>query len=578
MSEPIPTVDDPAATGTTEPAVESTVGSTPITRMIALIITLAPAVMIGIGGWIHRWTDEDAFINFRIVDQVMAGHGPVFNAGERIETYTSTLWLAVLVAGRTLFGWAMGLEWISVLLGLAAAVAAFVIAARASRALHRPGEIVVPIGLIVVAGIPVMWDFATSGLEMSLVWLWIACCWLALTRLVTTSEPTARARRWSLIALGLGPLVRPELGLMVIVFLIAWFLLATPRRVVHDLAIAFAIPVAYQIFRMGFFASLVPSTALAKDSSGLHVGQGWRYFSDLVSTYWLWIPLVMILIIVVVRGVEFPDRRRIIVSGALLAAAGVSAGYMIATGGDYMHGRLLLPAVFAVALPASVGIDPARWRHHAARRLAPVAIAFVWVIVVIAGVRYPAPEQTFGLTDIADWRLVLHKQMFHTPDKGITIAPQEIHRNYADGWRGFMRVLDKQPRPGKDPQRLVVVLGSIGVPARVMGPDVYIVDIGGLAEPLAARTEPIPNRPAGHRKQVDDQWYDARFGVGGTDARTVAARQALQCQPIKGLLDSVTEPLTPGRFFSNIWHAPQYTVLTIPKNPIAAAKKFCPKK
>ena len=574
-----PTEDAAASSpaSTAEPH-DSTQTNRSTTRVVALILTWLPAVMIGIGGWVHRWTDEDAFINFRIVDQVMAGHGPVFNAGERIETYTSTLWLALLVVGRTLFGWAMGLEWISVLLGLAAAVGAFLIAARASRAMHRPGEVVVPIGLIVVGAIPVMWDFATSGLEMSLVWLWIACCWWALTRVAATPELTGRARRWSLIALGLGPLVRPELGLMVIVFLIAWFLLAAPRRVFHDVAVAFAIPVAYQIFRMGYFASLVPSTALAKDSSGLHVSQGWQYFTDLVGTYALWIPFAVVLVVVVVRGLEFPERRRLIASGALLIAAGASAGYMIATGGDYMHGRLLLPAVFAAAVPASVGIDPTRWREHVVRRLVPVAVALVWAVVVIAGVRYPAPKQTFGLTDIADWRLVLHKQMFHTPDKGITIAPQAIHRNYENGWRGFMRVLDTKPRAGKDPNRLVVVLGSIGVPARVMGHDVYVVDIGGLAEPLAARTNPIPNRPAGHRKQVDDQWYDARFGVGGTDARTVAARAALRCQPIKGLLDGVTDPLTPGRFLSNLWHAPEYTLMKIPKNPIAAEKKFCPKK
>ena len=32
--------------------------------------------MIAIGGWSHRWMDEDTFINFRIVDQIFAGHGP----------------------------------------------------------------------------------------------------------------------------------------------------------------------------------------------------------------------------------------------------------------------------------------------------------------------------------------------------------------------------------------------------------------------------------------------------------------------------------------------------------------------
>jgi len=41
--------------------------------------------------------DEDAFINLRVIDQIFAGHGPVFNAGERVEPATSALWVFVLV-------------------------------------------------------------------------------------------------------------------------------------------------------------------------------------------------------------------------------------------------------------------------------------------------------------------------------------------------------------------------------------------------------------------------------------------------------------------------------------------------
>jgi len=63
-----------------------------------------PALMIAVGGWQHRWMDEDAFINLRIIDQIFAGHGPVFNAGERVEAATSTIWIGVLVIGRLLFG------------------------------------------------------------------------------------------------------------------------------------------------------------------------------------------------------------------------------------------------------------------------------------------------------------------------------------------------------------------------------------------------------------------------------------------------------------------------------------------
>ena len=78
-----------------------------------------PALIIAVGGWQHRWMDEDAFINLRIVDQIFAGHGPVFNAGERVEASTSTLWIVVLVVGRALFGVFTSMEWIALLASLA---------------------------------------------------------------------------------------------------------------------------------------------------------------------------------------------------------------------------------------------------------------------------------------------------------------------------------------------------------------------------------------------------------------------------------------------------------------------------
>ena len=43
------------------------------------------------------WVSEDAFITFRAVDQLLAGHGPVWNLGERVQVYTHPLWYGLLV-------------------------------------------------------------------------------------------------------------------------------------------------------------------------------------------------------------------------------------------------------------------------------------------------------------------------------------------------------------------------------------------------------------------------------------------------------------------------------------------------
>src|SRR4029077_10770239 len=85
----------------------------PAHRLLTRAPTYLPALIIAVGGWQHRWMDEDAFINLRVIDQIFAGHGPVFNAGERVEAATSTVWLAVLVVARLVFGAFASMEWIT---------------------------------------------------------------------------------------------------------------------------------------------------------------------------------------------------------------------------------------------------------------------------------------------------------------------------------------------------------------------------------------------------------------------------------------------------------------------------------
>ena len=52
-------------------------------------------------------------------------------------------------------------------------------------------------------------------------------------------------------------------------------------------------------------------------------------------------------------AVDARDARANVVVGTLVAAGVLHATYIIVTGGDYMHGRLLLPALFAVAAPGT---------------------------------------------------------------------------------------------------------------------------------------------------------------------------------------------------------------------------------
>ena len=118
---------------------------------------------------------------------------------------------------------------------------------------------------------------------------------------------------------------------------------------------------------MGYYAMVVPNTALAKDAGGLHLSQGWAYLDDFVSPYRLWVTALLIVATIVASALpRGRDRRIAFATAAMLVAALVDVLYIVAIGGDYMHGRLLLPAFFALGLPASLAV-PAR-RGVPARR------------------------------------------------------------------------------------------------------------------------------------------------------------------------------------------------------------------
>lgn len=216
---------------------------------IALFLALA---------WAHRFSVDDAFINYRVVHQVEGGHGPVFNIGERVEVTTSALWLAALVAADELSP--LRLEWTALVVevalgaaGLAAAMAGAVRFAEPHEAAPRACRTIVPVGALAYLAPVAAWDFATGGLETGLVLAWIGTSFWAGVSLLAPraareppptdpSDPTGPApapipaagrprRRWRLAGaaalVGSGVLVRPDLivvcaGLAVPVGVAAW--------------------------------------------------------------------------------------------------------------------------------------------------------------------------------------------------------------------------------------------------------------------------------------------------------------------------------------------------------------------
>ncbi len=152
--------------------------------------------------------------------------------------------------------------------------------------------------------------------------------------------------------LGLGPLVRPDLTIMSVVAVVVVLVVRRLRgaSLAWFLVGALALPVLSELFRMGYYGILVPNTALAKDSGGTYWSDGWNYLVDLVAPYWLWVPLLA----VAATAVLLLRRTRwttTVVALALPVAGALHALYIVKSGGDYLHARLLMPSVFALLAP-----------------------------------------------------------------------------------------------------------------------------------------------------------------------------------------------------------------------------------
>lgn len=583
------------------------------------MVLLAPSALLLERAWDRRWTTDDGFINFRVVRMVLEGHGPVYNVGERVEATTSTLWLWVLVVGDILLPFK--LEWVAVVLGLVCAVgglaAATMGAARLQRSLGA-GTRLVPLGALVLAVMPPMWEFSTSGLEGGLTFGWLGLTSFLLARWATKETSLGAG---SAVVVGLGWLVRPDLVIVSVVVvvgvLIAQWRSDGARDRLRLLAAALALPVAYQIFRMGYYASIVPNTGLAKAGVGSRWSDGLDYLRDFAQPYWLVVPLVALVASVMVPALQrahAANNRRAVAALVALPLAGlVHAGSIVRIGGDYMHARLLLPSFVALVLPLAVAPLPRlAWRRPASEestaegeseagggRLAPLGVtggfvaAGLWAVVCLVMLRSHTVVPDLFTADAWEGHVARHGEHAVTARDQPAMHPPEL----VDGavLVNGGAVLTTAPHP--EMPMPAHVADAIGVVGYVYGTDVHIVDTLGLADSTVSRFELARRGLTGHEKQMPTAWLAARVTEGSVDVDAItpniftmplyesspdeldddamAARQALDCGDLRRLGEATTESLTPKRFVANLMAAPTFTRLSIPPDPHAAVERFC---
>ncbi len=287
---------------------------------------------------------DDAFITFRYADNVAAGLGPVWNRGERVEGYSSPLWLGILTAGKV-FGAA--LPTFAGVLGVACSALCLVLAHRLALEIAQR-RVVAAVACAATSLVYPLYFWAPAGLETALF-----------TALVTFGAWTLVAPspwRWSLAAAVLG-VARPEGPFLACALAVLARLAHGPAAVrPRFLGLGLGPAAAWFIFRRAYYGDWLPNTYYAKATGQLL----FRLESGILYASWALGLLAATTLALWLAGIADRKIRCALALLALVLAA------VVGEGGDWMwHGRMLLPVVPSLVALAAAAIG----RERANRRL-----------------------------------------------------------------------------------------------------------------------------------------------------------------------------------------------------------------
>jgi arabinofuranosyltransferase len=311
------------------------------------------------------WVCDDAFISFRYAEQLLAGHGLVFNVGDRVEGYTNLLW----VLEMAFFG-ALGMPMPLASIGLSVLATAGTLLLvtdflRSTPFTSMRGMAVIG-GLLLLAVNRNVAVWTTSGLETrQFTFLVLLSIWLVRRAL-------AERGSWVSVSLALAAteLTRPEGALIAasIMVWVGWRLLlerrASMRAILELAGPCVSIVAAHYVWRYAYYGDWLPNTAYAK------VVRPWpdagvSYFgAALIQTAsYLGLPLAL------AGGYLRWLRKRDPLLSLAVFVIGPHALYLVIIGGDHFEFRPLdfyWPLLAVGAADALGGL--ALWLRLRARR------------------------------------------------------------------------------------------------------------------------------------------------------------------------------------------------------------------
>lgn len=306
---------------------------------------------------------DDAFISFRYAMNLARGLGPVYNPGERVEGYTSFLWVVLLAICH---GLGMDIIVASKALALLSATGTIaVLFLFQKRTVNQEGQkdlLIWAFPAVLFAAMGSHARYVTSGMETLLFTFLLS----AATYVYLYSDKPFFAG----LAFALLSLTRPE-GLLYFALALGCHVVTTyqdPRAlwlryILHFVGGFFVLYGSYFLWRYSYYGYLLPNTFYAK-VGGLYwarIQRGWNLFRQVMRWWSLWPILGLSSLELGLQWAGFrtlkptAKKRLFFFTMAILT----TISYFIFVGGDFIvwfGPRFLIPVLPMLLLVSSTGI------------------------------------------------------------------------------------------------------------------------------------------------------------------------------------------------------------------------------
>jgi len=479
------------------------------------VIGVLAAAAAGFVFW-RAWVCDDAFITFRHVSNCLAGYGPVFNVGERVQGFTHPLWFLLLLAG----GLVCDVYAFAVAAGLALTVAAV---SALAWLLHGRNQatlvLIAAVGFLLASRSFV--EFQTSGLETSLTNVLVLLLFAAVLRDTGGASGSASAGRTAWLCCLL-LLTRPD-HLVICGPVLAWICVQVVRRPsrLGGFVTAWLPLIAWYSFAAVYYGTPLPNTAYAKVALPLPVAVsgGARYVWDYVQHEPLHAAVVAgVLFGGTVWSVRRAVRRRPggVAVLCLMIGLWLDLVYVIGVGGDFMRGRFLLPLLVGATAIGAFCLSEVMRSWPWGKLSTAVRAALLAVVLTAAGLtslwdRHPrvasqeAIDAAGGIADEHAWYAGRWNENRFRP-------PAEYPNPYPPLW---VKVGDLARRYAEVHGPITIMWQAMGILPYRAGARVRVIDQYGLTDAFIARCPADPHSRIGHvDRDIPMAYLEARGVLG----------------------------------------------------------------